>query len=34
MDESSLLHTRWDCKSHIIFPPKFRRKARSEIAGY
>lgn len=30
MDESSLAHTRWDCKYHIVFAPKFRRK---EIYG-
>lgn len=27
MDESSLSHTRWDCKYHIVFSPKYRRKA-------
>lgn len=26
VDESSLSHTRWDCKYHIVFSPKFRRK--------
>jgi len=26
MDESSLSHTRWDCKYHIVFSPEFRRK--------
>lgn len=30
MDESSLSHTRWDCKYHIVFSPKYRRK---EIFG-
>ena len=30
MDESSLSHTKWDCKYHIVFSPKFRRK---EIYG-
>ena len=30
MDESSLSHTRWDCKYHLVFAPKFRRK---EIYG-
>lgn len=30
MDESSLAHTRWDCKYHIVFAPKFRRQ---EIYG-
>ena len=26
MDSSSLSHTKWDCKYHIVFAPKFRRK--------
>lgn len=26
-DESSLSHTRWNCQYHIIFCPKYRRKA-------
>jgi putative transposase len=30
MDENSLSHTRWDCKYHIVFSPKYRRK---EIFG-
>ena len=30
MDESSLSHSKWDCKYHIVFAPKFRRK---EIYG-
>lgn len=30
MDESSLSHTRWDCKYHVVSAPKFRRK---EIYG-
>ena len=30
MDESSLSHTRWECKYHIVFAPKYRRK---EIFG-
>lgn len=30
MDESSLSHTKWKCKYHIVFAPKFRRK---EIYG-
>lgn len=25
-DMNSLLHTRWNCKYHIIFAPKYRRK--------
>ncbi len=27
MDENSLAHTTWDCKYHIVFAPKYRRKA-------
>lgn len=26
VDESSLSHTKWDCKYHIVFAPKYRRK--------
>jgi len=26
MDIKSLAHTRWDCKYHIVFMPKYRRK--------
>ena len=26
MDNSSLAHTTWTCKYHIVFAPKFRRK--------
>ena len=26
-DDSSLSHTRWNCKYHIAFIPKYRRKA-------
>ena len=26
-DESSLSHTRWNCQYHIIFSPKYRRRA-------
>lgn len=26
MDINSLLHTKWNCKYHIVFAPKFRRK--------
>lgn len=26
VDENSLSHTKWDCKYHIVFSPKFRRK--------
>jgi putative transposase len=29
-DNSSLSHTRWNCKYHIVFIPKYRRK---EIYG-
>ncbi len=27
MDMNSLAHTKWECKYHIVFAPKFRRKA-------
>ena len=23
---NSLTHTKWDCKYHIVFAPKYRRK--------
>ena len=26
VDENSLSHTRWDCKYHIVFSPKYRRR--------
>ena len=26
LDVSSLAHTKWNCKYHIVFAPKFRRK--------
>ena len=26
MDSNSLAHTKWNCKCHIVFAPKFRRK--------
>ncbi len=29
-DDSSLSYTRWNCKYHIVFIPKYRRK---EIYG-
>lgn len=29
-DDSSLSHTRWNCKYHVVFIPKYRRK---EIYG-
>ena len=25
-DDSSLSHTRWNCKYHIVFAPKYRRQ--------
>ena len=27
MNEDSITHTKWNCKYHIVFTPKFRRKA-------
>ena len=26
MGANSLSHTRWDCRDHILFIPKYRRK--------
>jgi len=26
MDEQSLAHTMWECKYHIVFAPKYRRR--------
>ena len=26
MDKNSLSHTKWECKYHIVFAPKYRRK--------
>lgn len=25
--DSSLAHTKWECKYHIVFAPKYRRQA-------
>ena len=38
-DESSLSHTKWNCQYHIVFIPKYRRKAiynklRKDIGTY
>ena len=27
MDNNSLAHTKWECKYHIVFAPKYRRQA-------
>ena len=37
-DAESLNHTRWECKYHVVFTPKYRRKAlyvglRKELGG-
>lgn len=26
MNVNSLAHTKWECKYHIVFAPKYRRK--------
>ena len=26
MDTNSLAHTKWECKYHIVFAPKYRRQ--------
>ena len=28
MDKNSLAHTKWNCKYHIVFAPKYRRQVR------
>ena len=33
IDTSSLAHTKWNCKYHIVFAPKYRRK-RKPITGF
>ena len=38
-DESALSHTKWNCQYHIVFIPKYRRKAiynqlRKDIGKY
>ncbi len=27
MDYATLNHSKWDCKYHVVFIPKYRRKA-------
>ena len=27
MDNESLAHTKWNCKYHVVFAPKYRRQA-------
>ena len=27
LDTNSLAHTKWNCKYHIVFAPKYRRQA-------
>ena len=27
MDNNSLAHTKWNCKYHIVFTPKYRRQS-------
>ncbi len=33
MDMNSLAHTKWECKYHIVFAPKFRRKIRADVGN-
>ncbi|MGU9540028.1 hypothetical protein ACQX0N_14035, partial [Clostridium tepidum] len=30
MDNNSLAHTKWKCKYHIVFAPKYRRKEKRD----
>jgi putative transposase len=32
-DIETLNHTKWDCKYHVVFIPKYRRKALSHEFG-
>jgi putative transposase len=32
-DYESLSHTKWDCKYHVVFIPKYRRKLLFEKAS-
>jgi len=31
---NSLAHTKWNCKYHIVFAPKYRRNRNSWATGY
>ena len=31
IDSNSLAHTKWECKYHIVFAPKYRRKVFYDI---
>ncbi len=31
MDNSSLAHSKWNCKDHIVFAPKYRRIILKEL---
>ena len=33
IDNNSLAHTKWNCKYHIVFAPKYRRKVFSKKNG-
>ena len=34
MDNSSLAHSKWNCKYHIVFAPKYRRQVICRIILY
>ena len=34
MDINSLAHTKWNCKYHIVFAPKYRSLSVSSFVGY
>ena len=36
MDSNSLSHTKWNCKYHIVFAPKYKKKSSiwKNKAGY
>ena len=34
LDVSSLAHTKWECKYHIVFAPKYRRQMLRKLCEY
>ena len=34
MDNNSLAHTKWNCKYHIVFAPKYRSQFRESDTRY
>ena len=32
-ETDSLAHTRWNCKYHIVFAPKYRRQIKADVGS-